>query len=94
MRRADKEDVRPYLKVSQLLEAVGVHVPHVHERDVARGLLLLEDLGSTQYLERLLAGADPEPLYADALGALAVIQVRGAGGRGAAGALRARRAGA
>jgi N-acetylmuramate 1-kinase len=73
---ADKEDVRPYLKVSQLLEAVGVHVPHVHERDVARGLLLLEDLGSTQYLERLLAGADPEPLYADALGALAVIQLQ------------------
>src|SRR6478609_6782424 len=72
----EKEDVRPYLKVSALLEAVGVHVPHLHERDVARGLLLLEDLGSTQYLERLLAGADPEPLYADALGALAVIQLQ------------------
>jgi aminoglycoside/choline kinase family phosphotransferase len=73
---ADKEDLRPYLKVTQLLEALGLHVPHVHERDVARGLLLLEDLGSTPYLERLLAGTDPEPLYADALGALAVIQVR------------------
>src|SRR5882672_152194 len=45
----DKEDVRPYLKVTGLLEAVGVHVPHVREADVARGLLLLEDLGVTQY---------------------------------------------
>jgi hypothetical protein len=74
----EKEDVRPYLKVSALLEGLGVHVPHVHERDVARGLLLLEDLGSTLYLERLSAGDDPEPLYADALAALAAIQVRGA----------------
>ncbi|HEV3180474.1 MAG TPA: phosphotransferase, partial [Steroidobacteraceae bacterium] len=64
---ADKEDVRPYLKVSGLLESIGVHVPHVYESDVARGLLLLEDLGSTQYLARLNAGDDPEPLYRDAL---------------------------
>jgi N-acetylmuramate 1-kinase len=73
-----REDVRPYLKVSQLLEGLGVHVPHVHAHDIARGLLLLEDLGSTLYLERLTAGDDPEALYGDALDALATIQVRGA----------------
>jgi len=73
----EKEDVRPYLKVSGLLEAVGVHVPHVHEADVGRGLLLLEDLGGTQYLQRLNAGEDPEALYGDALRALADIQTRG-----------------
>ena len=55
----DKEDVRPYLKVTQLLEAIGVHVPHVHESDTAQGLLLLEDLGGTHYLSRLNAGDDP-----------------------------------
>jgi N-acetylmuramate 1-kinase len=73
----EKEDVRPYLKVSALLESLGVHVPHVHASEVARGLLLLEDLGTTLYLERLAAGDDPEPLYADALDALAAIQLRG-----------------
>ena len=73
----EKEDVRPYLNVSRLLEGVGVHVPHVHEADTTRGLLLLEDLGSTQYLARLQAGDDPERLYGDALSALADIQVRG-----------------
>jgi N-acetylmuramate 1-kinase len=72
-----QEDVRPYLKVTSLLEPLGVHVPHVHEHDVAQGLLLLEDLGTTQYLTRLQAGDDPEALYADALAALARIQVRG-----------------
>jgi aminoglycoside/choline kinase family phosphotransferase len=73
----DKEDVRPYLEVSRLLEGIGVHVPHIYETDIARGLLLLEDLGTTQYLARLKAGDDPNRLYGDALNALAQIQVRG-----------------
>jgi cytochrome c553 len=74
----EKEDVRPYLKVSRLLEELGAHVPHVHEADVGRGLLLLEDLGTTPYLERLERGGDSRLLYADALAALADIQLRGA----------------
>lgn len=72
-----KEDVRPYLKVTRLLEGLGAHVPHVHEADIERGLLLLEDLGGTHYLSRLNAGDDPERLYGDALRVLADIQVRG-----------------
>ncbi len=72
-----KEDVRPYLKVTRLLESLGAHVPHVHEADIDRGLLLLEDLGGTHYLARLNAGDDPERLYGDALRVLADIQVRG-----------------
>ncbi len=72
-----REDVRPYLKVTGLLESLGVHVPHVHEADAGKGLLLLEDLGTTLYLERLNAGDDPQALYRDALAALALIQVRG-----------------
>jgi N-acetylmuramate 1-kinase len=72
-----QEDVRPYLQVAAMLESLGAHVPHVHRSDVARGLVLLEDLGTTLYLERLQAGDDPEQLYADALDALALIQLRG-----------------
>ncbi len=73
----EREDVRPYLQVSGMLEALGVHVPHVHESDAPRGLLLLEDLGATPYLSRLAEGGDPESLYADALDTLAQIQARG-----------------
>jgi aminoglycoside/choline kinase family phosphotransferase len=72
-----KEDVRPYLKVTRLLEALGTHVPHVHQVDTDRGLLLMEDLGGTHYLSRFNAGEDPERLYGDALRVLADIQVRG-----------------
>ena len=72
-----KEDVRPYLKVTRLLEKLGAHVPHVHHADTDRGLLLLEDLGGTHYLSRFNAGEDPDRLYGDALRVLAEIQVRG-----------------
>ncbi|HEY4772604.1 MAG TPA: phosphotransferase [Steroidobacteraceae bacterium] len=73
-----REDVRPYLKVSALLAALGAHVPQVHEIDAPRGLLLLEDLGTVSYLQRLEGGGDPDALYADALRVLADIQARGA----------------
>src|SRR5437763_13295788 len=56
----DKEDVRPYLKVSRLLASLGAHVPHVHETDVARGLLLLEDMGGTRDVRRPEGGARSE----------------------------------
>jgi N-acetylmuramate 1-kinase len=72
-----KEDARPYLKVGALLASLGAHVPQVHESDVARGLLLLEDLGTTSYLQRLESSADPAPLYMDALHVLADIHARG-----------------
>ncbi len=39
------EDVRPWLRMHDLLEPNGVRVPQVLERDVAQGFLLLEDLG-------------------------------------------------
>jgi hypothetical protein len=71
------EDVRPYLRVTALLEPLGIHVPHVYEADVAQGFVLLEDLGSTHYLAQLGAGGDPQRLYGDALQALAEIQLRG-----------------
>ena len=73
----DKEDVAPFLKVASLLEGCGVHVPRVYAAESARGLVLLEDLGSDPYLRRLQAGDDADVLYRDALDALLRIQVQG-----------------
>ena len=73
----DKEDVGPFLRIAALLENCGVHVPHVGAADVQRGLLLLEDLGSVQYLTPLRSGVDPDTLYPAALEALRRIQVDG-----------------
>lgn len=46
-----KEDVRPWLRIRDLLEAGGVRVPQVLARDVESGFLLLEDLGANTYLQ-------------------------------------------
>ncbi|HVN99293.1 MAG TPA: phosphotransferase [Steroidobacteraceae bacterium] len=75
-----KEDIGPYVHVTRLLQACGVHVPEIEAADGARGLLLLEDLGSTHMLARLRSGGDPEQLYGEALAALAQVQLRGGAG--------------
>lgn len=67
----DKEDVRPFIHVARLLRDAGLNAPQVLARDVARGFLLLTDLGTTTYLEALNAGgADANALFADATDAL------------------------
>ena len=73
----DKEDIRPYLSVAQLLAQTGVHVPHVHEANLAEGFVLLEDLGSTPFLGELRRPGMADRLYGAALEALADIQVNG-----------------
>jgi hypothetical protein len=49
----DKEDVRPWLRIRDLLETGGVRVPHVLARDVEHGFLVLEDLGTHTCLQVL-----------------------------------------
>ncbi|GAB4464849.1 MAG: phosphotransferase [Burkholderiaceae bacterium] len=66
----DKEDVRPFIHVAQLLREAGLNAPQVLARDVAAGFLLLTDLGTTTYLDALNAGADADALFADAIDAL------------------------
>ena len=74
----DQEDTGPYLRISGLLRACGVHVPAIEAADTARGFLLLEDLGGTHMLAKLRAGGDADALYGEALAALALIQLEGA----------------
>ena len=52
----DKEDVRPWLRLRDLLEAGEVRVPQVLARDVEAGFLLLEDLGPWTYLQTVNSG--------------------------------------
>ena len=64
-----KEDCRPFVHVARLLAAAGVHAPAVLADDLARGFLLLSDLGDCTYLAALDAASAPK-LYADATEAL------------------------
>lgn len=79
----ERESIDSYLKNSQLLATTGIHVPQVLAVDAKQGFVLVSDLGGLQYLEALNRGADPEPLYADAIDALLRLQAQGTGKAGA-----------
>ncbi|HLX27837.1 MAG TPA: phosphotransferase [Casimicrobiaceae bacterium] len=67
------EDCRPYVHIARLLRNGGINVPVVVAADIARGYLLLGDLGSVTYAS-ILDGDDASRLYADALDALVSMQ--------------------
>ena len=68
-----KEDVRPWLRIRDLLETGGVRVPRVLARDVDAGFLLLEDLGANTYLQVIDAG-NADALFDDAISQLLKLQ--------------------
>jgi aminoglycoside/choline kinase family phosphotransferase len=72
----DREDSRPFVKVAEAFESIGLNVPHIYARDLNQGFMLLEDLGSELYLDRLSVDT-VNRLYGDALGALATLQACG-----------------
>ncbi|MGH8736842.1 MAG: aminoglycoside phosphotransferase family protein [Burkholderiales bacterium] len=65
----DKEDCRPFVHVARLLCEAQVNAPQIHAQDLARGFLLLSDLGHTTYLAALNDG-NADVLFDDAIGAL------------------------
>lgn len=67
------EDVRPWLRLRDLLDAGGVRVPRVLARDVEAGFLLLEDLGRDTCLQ-IIDGGNADALFEAALGQLLKIQ--------------------
>jgi aminoglycoside/choline kinase family phosphotransferase len=69
----DKEDVRPWLRVRALLDTAGVRVPQVLAEDVARGFLLLEDLGRDTYLH-VIDADNADALFDDAVTQLLKLQ--------------------
>ena len=64
-----QEDCGPFVHVGRLLREAGVHAPEVIAQDLARGFLLLADLGTRTYLEALDEANAPR-LFADAIDAL------------------------
>jgi hypothetical protein len=70
----ERESLDAWLRVVRILAATGVHVPSVIAADSEQGFVLMGDLGRQHYLEALGQGADPEPLYADAVDALVLLQ--------------------
>ncbi|HDZ54983.1 MAG TPA: aminoglycoside phosphotransferase [Pseudomonas xinjiangensis] len=65
-----QEDSTPFVKVAGLLAEAGVRVPAIFSADIENGLLLLEDLGASTFLESIQAGIteqEQDRLFSDAI---------------------------
>ena len=68
------EPLDAFLKVDLLLSDAGLNVPKILEKNIAEGFLLLNDLGTTTYLDEL-NDATADHLYKDATHALVQMQL-------------------
>src|SRR3990170_7288137 len=68
----ERERCEPFIDIANRLLATGVNVPKILEVDAGNGFILLSDLGSSLYLDRL-NDDNANALYDDALAALLVI---------------------
>ena len=67
------EDCEPFIDITQRLRNANVHAPEIIKKDLEQGFLLLEDFGSTPYLE-VLNTESADKLYTEALKSLLHIQ--------------------
>ncbi|HWP94989.1 MAG TPA: phosphotransferase [Gammaproteobacteria bacterium] len=65
----EREDCRPFVRVAAMLRDAGLNAPEVLAMDLARGFLLLTDLGTRTYLD-VLDERNADDLYGDAIDAL------------------------
>jgi len=70
----ERENVPAFIHVDGLLFDAGVTVPAIVARDVERGFLLISDLGTTTYLQRLDSD-NASFMYSDAVDALIAFQL-------------------
>jgi len=69
----DKENIRPFMLVTDLIRRAKVNAPDILSVDLKQGFLLLDDLGNKPYLDNLNQNS-AEKLYIDAIEALLKLQ--------------------
>ena len=69
-----QEDCTPFVNIAKLFLDAGLNAPQLIAQDLARGFLLLSDLGDDTYLSQLNSESAPK-LYLDATNALIKLQI-------------------
>ena len=65
----DREDSAPFVRIARMFREAGLNAPEVLAQDLAKGFLLLTDLGTRSYLQALRA-ENFDALFGDATTAL------------------------
>ena len=66
----DKEKPRHYQAIGAFLQSLGLRAPRILHADLEQGFLEIEDFGDQSFTHLLEQGADPRPLYEDAVAVL------------------------
>ena len=69
-----KENPAQFVFVDELLEDIGLKVPHIFHRDLENGFLLLEDFGDDTFTKLINKGYDEKELYKQAIQSLIHLQ--------------------
>ena len=69
-----KENPAQFVFVDELLEEIGLKVPHIFHRDLENGFLLLEDFGDDTFTKLINKGYDEKELYKQAIQSLIHLQ--------------------
>jgi N-acetylmuramate 1-kinase len=75
------EDVRPYVAVARLLQALGYSAPRILAEDARHGFLVIEDFGDRTYTRALREGVAEATLYERAVDLLIDLHRRPVAGR-------------
>jgi aminoglycoside/choline kinase family phosphotransferase len=71
----DRENIAQFVKVADLLAACNVHVPTIFQQNCQEGFLLLEDLGTQCFLDKLNTD-NADKIYQSAFESLIKLQTR------------------
>ncbi|AEF99368.1 aminoglycoside phosphotransferase family protein [Methylomonas methanica] len=69
----ERENTAPFIRNAALLQTAGLHVPAIYQQNLEQGFLLLEDLGSQNFLDTLKPD-NADALYRSALDSLFKLQ--------------------
>lgn len=65
--------VEPFVKIADHLRSLGLRAPEIYARDMANGLLVIEDFGDDTYTRLLNRGVEAKPLYELAIDVLSTL---------------------
>ena len=65
-----KENIRPFIKITEHLAKLGYSVPQIFAKDIDAGFLLLEDFGDETFTKALTQKVDEMQLYQSAIDVL------------------------
>lgn len=71
----EKENIEPFIRIAKLFKSLAINVPTIHQQNLEQGFLLLDDFGSSCFLDQLTLDSALN-LYTSAFNSLHTLQTK------------------